>query len=78
MWGLRLVHFVVLLGCSWQGGWALPRDKLFPFGTEQGDKRLEQADDVSSTEIPLNIPVAFYDQIYYSIFVSIPVSLEHA
>ncbi|ELT91752.1 hypothetical protein CAPTEDRAFT_173985 [Capitella teleta] len=67
MAGFRVLALICLcVGISH----GLSRDKLFPFGADHGDRRLEQGDDISSTEIALNIPVAFYDQVYYSIFVN--------
>ena len=70
MEGIVQTHLAVLLICIGLSH-GLSRDDLFPFGEDHGDKRLDPGDDISSTEIALNIPVAFYDQVHYSIFVSI-------
>ena len=72
----------VLLGvcmcvCGWRDVAAIPRERLYPFGSDHGDSRLEEADDISSTEIALNVPVAFYDDVFYSIYVSIYTYLDH-
>lgn len=50
---------------------AIDRSELFPFGSDSEDSTLTQADDVSSGEIKLAVPVAFYDSLYQSIYVSI-------
>ena len=52
---------------------ALDRDSdLFPFGVQHDDHRLDVGDDISSEEIMLETQIAFYDNYFDSIFVSIP------
>jgi len=43
---------------------------LYPKGQEHGDSKLAVGDDVSSNEVQLEIPIAFYDDYYPSIFVN--------
>ena len=49
----------------------LPRQDLYPFGEDVGDNRLQPDDDASSSAIDLQIPISFYDDTFYSIYVSI-------
>jgi nidogen (entactin) len=62
----------VILIVSWATlALCVTRQGLFPFGDNQGDKRLPVGDDISSEEIQLKTPVAFYDSLYNSIFVNL-------
>ncbi|XP_052829737.1 nidogen-1-like isoform X2 [Octopus bimaculoides] len=47
---------------------ALPESSFFDFGTN--DQMLSNTDDISSNEIHLRLPIAFYDKKYNSIFVN--------
>ena len=66
MW--RLQGFV--LGLCLAVSQAIPRDRLYPFGSAQGDSRLQTGDDISSEEIKLQIPVVFYEKTFWSLYVS--------
>ncbi len=50
---------------------AISKQDLFPYGIQLGDERLQVGDDISSSEIQLNVPVVFYESFHNSIFVSI-------
>ena len=52
---------------------AIDRSDLFPFGNEMEDTTLKASDDVSSGEIKLALPIAFYDQLYQRIYVSVSI-----
>ncbi|XP_021357021.1 nidogen-2-like [Mizuhopecten yessoensis] len=43
---------------------------LFPFGEQRGDTFLDPGDDISSDEVPLTVPIVFYDKTYYSVYVN--------
>lgn len=49
---------------------AVSRDFLYPHGRGVPDQLLPPQDDVSSPEIFLKTPIVFYDEQYYSIYVS--------
>lgn len=68
--GLSVHIFVFLLGCLGCVS-GLPRRLFYSYGTVQGDKEIQRADDVSSPEIQLQTPIYFYDGMYTSVFVSI-------
>lgn len=46
-------------------------EELYPFGSQQGDRRLAVEDDVSSPEFFLNTSIAFYDDRFDSLYVSL-------
>ena len=52
---------------------AIRQQELYPYGRENQDSRLLGGDDISSDEIFLRsrVPIAFYDEYYDSIYVSI-------
>jgi len=51
---------------------ALDRDiDLFPFGTQHDDFRMEIGDDVSSDAIQLETNIAFFDEYFDMLYVSI-------
>ena len=50
---------------------AISKQELFPYGIQLGDERLQVGDDISSSEIQLDVPVVFYESFQNSIFVSI-------
>lgn len=52
------------------GGRAVPQQLMYPFGPEQGDKSLPPADDASSDEIALSVPIVFTDTAYNALYVS--------
>lgn len=56
-----------IFGCSL----AVPFSLFFPSGEDRGDRVLRAGDDVSSDEIALQTPIAYYDDRYSSIFVSL-------
>lgn len=49
----------------------VPKNLFYPFGSEASDFVLQQGDDVSSNEFPLNTSIAFFDKYYRSLYVSI-------
>lgn len=49
---------------------SVPLSLFYEFGPESGDSVLPAGDDLSSSEIQLLTPVAFFDQVHPSIFVS--------
>lgn len=55
-----------IFGCSL----AVPFSLFFPSGEDRGDRVLRAGDDVSSDEIALQTPIAYYDDRYSSIFVN--------
>ena len=61
---------LVVLGCVVVAQ-CLPRDRFYAFGPSAGDRRLPRGDDTSSTEIPLDTPILFYENAYSSLYVSI-------
>ena len=52
-------------------GQALPESSFFEFGVKKNDRLLPNTDDASSEEIQLRVPIAFFDDKYLSLFVSI-------
>ena len=50
----------------------LRREELYPFGVLHDDDLLDIGDDVSSEEIQLATNIAFYEDYFSSIFVSVP------
>lgn len=62
-----LVVFLCNFGCITE---AVPLRLLFPFGEKRGDSILEPGDDVSSDEVPLTVPIVFYNVSYNGIYVS--------
>ncbi|XP_064599623.1 nidogen-1-like isoform X3 [Liolophura sinensis] len=50
---------------------SVPLSLFYEFGPESGDSALPAGDDLSSSEIQLLTPVAFFDQIHPSIFVNL-------
>jgi hypothetical protein len=48
----------------------VPFSLFFPSGEGRGDTILQTGDDISTNEIPLNTPIAYYDGTYSSIYVS--------
>lgn len=51
--------------------YSIDRSNLFPFGSPfVEDSVLKGSDNISSPEIKLAVPIAFYDQLYQSIYVS--------
>ena len=64
-----IVTSLTLLGLTL----ALRQQELYPYGVENQDSRLPAGDDVSSGEVFLQsrIPIAFYGQMYDSIYVSL-------
>ena len=68
---MRTVWLVALLGlgCCYLVN-AVPNQALYPFGDDYGDTRLEVEDDVSSSEVILETPMAFYDNRYRTVYVS--------
>ncbi|XP_047530090.1 nidogen [Vanessa atalanta] len=63
MWTGGLV--LLLVGCAC----AITRDQFYPHG--QGlDQRLPRGAEVSSPEIPLNVPIVFFGETYENIFVN--------
>jgi len=61
---------LLILGGSISIVAGLNRVELYPFGTVQGDQRLPVGDDVSSADIYLRTPVAFYGEMFTSLYVS--------
>ena len=61
---------LLLLAVLVTGSQSLRKEEFYPFGDEQNDLRLTLGDDVSSEEIHLNTPVAFYDSYIPSLYVS--------
>ena len=49
---------------------AIPLEEFYPFGEENGDVLLGRTLDGSSPAIPFPLPLNFFGQIYYDIFVS--------
>jgi hypothetical protein len=67
---LAVVAAVVLMMGSLSS--ALDRETdLYPFGTQHGDIRMDVGDDISSNEVHLETPIAFYDDYFPSLYVSI-------
>lgn len=66
------IHILVFVCLGYVS--ALPMRSFYNYGTAQGDSRLTKADDISSPEIQLRSPIFFYDDMYTSIFVSIPLT----
>lgn len=67
---------LVLLGAVCVGVCqGLSYDLFYSYGQQFGDEVLDRADDVSSDEIVLDVPLLFYDQRYSSVFVSTVASL---
>ncbi|VVC93154.1 unnamed protein product [Leptidea sinapis] len=63
MWSVLLL--LVYAACAT----AITRDQFYPYG--QGlDQRLPRGAEVPSPEVPLNVPIAFYGEIYESVFVN--------
>lgn len=46
-------------------------EELYPFGSQQGDRRLAVEDDLSSPEFFLNTSIAFYDERFTSLYVNL-------
>ena len=67
---------LVLLGAVCVGVCqGLSYDLFYSYGQQFRDEVLDRADDVSSDEIVLDVPLLFYDQRYSSVFVSTVASL---
>ncbi|KAK7103484.1 nidogen-like [Littorina saxatilis] len=49
---------------------AVPRQLMYPFGTQPGDKSLPPSDEWSSDEIGLTIPIVFFDTPFRAIYVN--------
>lgn len=65
-----LAAFLVV--SSWSVACCLDRLDLYPFGTLQGDTRLEVGDDLSSAPVRLETPIRFYNDYISTLFVSSP------
>ncbi len=50
---------------------AIRREDLYSFGEDHGDTTLPVGDDLSSAEFQLQVPIAYYEQMHSSIFVSV-------
>ncbi|CAH0407109.1 unnamed protein product [Chilo suppressalis] len=62
---LTYIGVLVLAACAG----AITRDQFYPFGHGL-DQRLPRGSQVSSPEVPLEVPVVFYGETYESIFVN--------
>lgn len=63
---LLLLYVLVFTGPSL----AAPKNYLYNYGEEAGDKSLPKEDEVASPEIGLRAPIVFFGQVYNTIFVS--------
>ncbi|XP_076314540.1 uncharacterized protein LOC143226890 [Tachypleus tridentatus] len=63
-----LLFSVLLVLGSQQLVQSISRDELYPYGNQ--DDLLPQADDVSSLEVQITVPIVFYEIVYRSIFVN--------
>jgi hypothetical protein len=68
--GTNLVFGIFLVFCFLGCISAVPFSLFFPSGEGRGDTILQTGDDISTNEIPLNTPIAYYDGTYSSIYVS--------
>ncbi|XP_064621672.1 nidogen-1-like isoform X2 [Lineus longissimus] len=66
MMDLQLISLLVCFVCVS----SVPIDYFFDFGDLEGDLRLNLGEDSNSDEFRLQVPIAFYDQYYQSVFVS--------
>jgi hypothetical protein len=73
---MELVTTVLSLLLLTQSVTSVPRDLLYPYGPEAFDRQLPSEDEGSSPEIQLTVPIAFFDEIYNSIYVSISLRIK--
>ncbi|KAF4521231.1 hypothetical protein B566_EDAN005442 [Ephemera danica] len=68
---MELVTTLLSLLLLTQSVISVPRDLLYPYGPEAFDRQLPNEDEGASPEIELTVPIAFFDEIYNSIYVNI-------
>jgi 4-hydroxybenzoate polyprenyltransferase len=66
MTDLRLITLLVCFVCVS----SVPIDFFYDFGDLEGDSRLDLGEDSNSAEFRLQVPIAFYDKYYQTLFVS--------
>lgn len=60
----------MLLAASLSSVLAVSPQLFYPYGPRQGDESLPPADDISTDEIQLSVPIVFFNSSFSSIYVS--------
>lgn len=66
----KLFQLIILI-CSFQRQFSLSINELYPFGPSVDERLAIDSADGSSAEIPLSVPIVYYENRYSSIFVSV-------
>ena len=63
------ICFILILGGVFVD--AISKENLYPFGRDHEDNRMNIGDDISTDEIPLRLPIMYYDDEHRGVYVSI-------
>lgn len=63
-------RLAMLLAASLSSVLAVSPQLFYPYGPRQGDESLPPADDISTDEIQLSVPIVFFNSSFSSIYVS--------